>query len=85
MSFPENFQVQLTDAGCCGMAGAFGMEKEHYKLSQDIAALSLFPAIRRIEASSLVVAAGTSCRQQIKEGTAVNVLHPVEVLYDALR
>ena len=85
LSFPENFQVQLTDAGCCGMAGAFGMEKEHYKLSQDIAALSLFPAIRRIEASSLVVAAGTSCRQQIKEGTAVNVLHPVEVLYDALR
>lgn len=85
LSCLENFQVKLIDAGCCGMAGAFGMEQEHYKLSQDIAELSLLPAIRRVKETSLVVAPGTSCRQQIKEGAVVNVLHPVEVLYDVLR
>ena len=71
-------EVNVLDTGCCGMAGSFGFEKEHYDLSVKIAELSLLPALRRPRA--LVVATGTSCRHQIKDATGRRARHPLEVL-----
>ncbi|MBC7887359.1 MAG: FAD-binding protein [Ferruginibacter sp.] len=84
LSIPENYQVQFIPSGCCGMAGAFGYEKEHYKVSQQIGELVLFPAVRNFSPDILVAASGTSCRHQIKDGTKRTALHPVEILWDAL-
>ncbi len=72
-------QVELIPSGCCGMAGSFGYEKEHYEVSMDIGELVLFPAVRKLE-DGIVVAPGTSCRHQIKDGTGERSLHPAEVL-----
>ena len=83
LSFPENYKVETIKSGCCGMAGSFGYEKEHYKLSMQIGELVLFPAIRKSK-NSEIVATGTSCRHQIKDGTGRNAKHSIEVLYDAL-
>jgi Fe-S oxidoreductase len=71
--------VTVLDAGCCGMAGAFGYEKEHYDLSVQIANLALVPAVVA-EPQALVVATGTSCRHQIRDLTGRTALHPLEVL-----
>lgn len=72
-------KVKVLDTGCCGMAGSFGYNAEHYDISMKIGELSLFPAVRaRGEAG--VCAPGTSCRHQIKDGTGVKALHPVEVV-----
>ncbi|MCF6184548.1 MAG: FAD-binding protein [Bacteroidales bacterium] len=84
LSFPENYTVEEIPSGCCGMAGSFGFEKEHYELSTAIAELTLFPAIRKSKKETLIVAPGTSCRCQIKDGTGRDALHPVEILFDAL-
>lgn len=84
LSLPEQYQVKIMKTGCCGMAGSFGYEKEHYEISQQIGNLQLFPQIRAKKAEEIIVAAGTSCRHQIKDGTQVQALHPVEVLYAAL-
>jgi len=78
MNLPVNFRVTLIPSGCCGMAGSFGYEKEHYKVSQDIGELILFPAIRK--STALLCANGTSCRHQIKDGTQKEALHPVSIL-----
>ena len=67
------------------MAGAFGFEKRHYELSMKIGELVLFPAVRNARQGSIICAAGTSCRQQIFDGTGVRALHPAEVLLMALR
>ena len=67
------------------MAGSFGYEKEHYKLSMQVGELVLFPEVRNSEKGTLIVAAGTSCRHQIMDGTGHLALHPVEVLFDALK
>jgi len=83
LSIPANFIVHRVPSGCCGMAGSFGFEKEHYQLSMDIGELVLFPAIRKTTERSIIAAAGTSCRQQILDGTGRNALHPVEVLWEA--
>lgn len=85
LSIPENYQVTLIPSGCCGMAGSFGYEKEHYDLSMQIGELVLFPAVREADATTLIAAAGTSCRHQIKDGTGRKALHPVEILYQALK
>jgi Fe-S oxidoreductase len=66
------------------MAGSFGYEKEHYDLSMAIGELVLFPAVRNKTADTIIAAAGTSCRHQIKDGTNVKALHPVEILINAL-
>jgi Fe-S oxidoreductase len=66
------------------MAGSFGYEKEHYELSMKIGELVLFPAVRSANDHTVIAAPGTSCRHQIKDGTARVALHPVEVLYEAL-
>ena len=66
------------------MAGSFGYEKEHYDLSMKVGELVLFPAIRKAQKGTLIVAPGTSCRHQIHDGTGSRAQHPVEVLYNAL-
>ena len=79
-----NNQVHLIPSGCCGMAGSFGYEREHYDLSMKIGELVLFPAVRKLDDEVIVAAPGTSCRHQIKDGTGRKALHPVQILYDAL-
>lgn len=84
LSLPQNFDVHMIPSGCCGMAGSFGYEKEHYEVSMKIGELVLFPIVRAQPDDVLIVAAGTSCRHQIKDGTARKSYHPVEVLFDCL-
>ncbi len=84
LSLPENYKVQTIPSGCCGMAGSFGFEKEHFEVSMQIGELVLFPAVRNAGDNAIVAAPGTSCRHQIKDGTGQHALHTVEVLYDAL-
>lgn len=84
LSLPANYTVKTIPSGCCGMAGSFGYEKEHYELSMKIGELVLFPAIRSSKNDQIIVAPGTSCRHQIKDGTGKIAQHPVEILYDAL-
>ncbi len=84
LSLPANYQVQIIPSGCCGMAGSFGYEAEHFALSQQIGELVLFPAVRATPEDTLLVASGTSCRHQIKDGTHRRALHPAEVLHAAL-
>jgi len=84
LSLPANYTVRTIPSGCCGMAGSFGYEAEHYQLSQQIGELVLLPAIRHQPESTIIAAPGTSCRHQIKDGTGKKALHPAEVLYEAL-
>jgi Fe-S oxidoreductase len=84
LSFPENYKVEEIKSGCCGMAGSFGYEKEHFELSMKVGELVLFPAIRKSEKEVIIAAPGTSCRHQIKDGTGTKALHPLEILYEAL-
>ena len=72
--------VEIVESSCCGMAGAFGYGADTYDASIKMAELSLLPAVRRADAATLVVADGTSCRHQIKDGTARNALHAAQVL-----
>lgn len=85
LSLPVNYHVEEIKSGCCGMAGSFGFEKEHYDLSMKIGEMILFPAVRNSESSAIIAAPGTSCRHQIKDGTGRKALHPIEILYDALK
>ena len=78
-------KLTVLDAGCCGMAGAFGYEKEHYEISEKIGSLRLFPALEEAADGCLIVAPGFSCRSQIKHFTGRTALHPVEVLARYLR
>ena len=89
-----NAKVNVIPSGCCGMAGSFGYEKEHYKTSLEIGEMILFPAIRKAILSpqtsaprlpTYVVAPGTSCRQQILDGTGVKAVHPIEILYQYIK
>ena len=84
LSFPKNYSVEEISSGCCGMAGSFGYEKEHYEVSMKMGELVLFPAVREAGENVLISASGTSCRHQIKDGTGKQALHPVEILYNAL-
>ena len=84
LSLPENYSVDVIPSGCCGMAGSFGYEKEHYELSMKIGELVLFPAVRNQAENIIIAAPGTSCRHQVKDGTGRKALHPVEVLWEAL-
>ncbi len=84
LELPAGHQVHVLASGCCGMAGSFGYEEEHFEVSQQIGELVLFPAVRAAAPEVLVAAPGTSCRHQIKDGTGRLALHPVEILHDAL-
>ncbi len=85
LSIPNNYKVDVIPSGCCGMSGSFGYEKEHYDVSMQIGELVLFPAVREASEDTIIAAPGTSCRHQIYDGTKRSALHPVEILYNALK
>jgi FAD/FMN-containing dehydrogenase/Fe-S oxidoreductase len=76
--------VQELDAGCCGMAGSFGFESEHYEVSLQVGEDRLFPAVRSAPADAVIAATGVSCRQQIFHGTQRTAWHPAELVLEAL-
>lgn len=80
----KGWEARLIPSGCCGMAGSFGMEREHYEVSQKIGELVLFPTLRETSGNTIVIASGTSCRHQIKEGVQRSALHPAQALRDLL-
>ncbi len=84
LNLPKNYKVRIINSGCCGMAGSFGYEKEHYKISMQIGEHSLFPAVRKAPPEVVISANGTSCRHQILDGTQKKALHPVSILNEAL-
>lgn len=84
LALPRNYSVELIPSGCCGMAGSFGYEKEHYEVSMQVGELVLFPAVRSAATDEIIAAPGTSCRHQILDGTGKKALHPAEVLWAAL-
>lgn len=85
LSQPPGYSVSEVDSGCCGMAGAFGYEAEHYEISMAMAERRLLPAVREAGEKAIIVAAGASCREQIMHGTGRTALHPAEVLYKAMK
>jgi FAD/FMN-containing dehydrogenase/Fe-S oxidoreductase len=76
--------VETVRSSCCGMAGAFGYEAEHFEISMKMGELGLFPAVRRSDAGAVIVADGTSCRHQIRDGTGRQAVHVARVLESAL-
>ena len=84
LRLPPNYEVEDINAGCCGMAGAFGYEKEHYDISMSIGDMTLFPAVKSKDDSWEVAVSGVSCRQQVESGTGRRARHIIEVLRDAL-
>jgi Fe-S oxidoreductase len=84
LSLPPGYIVEEVDSGCCGVAGSFGYEAEHYEISMQMAERRLLPAIRQASNDTIIVAAGISCREQIAHGTGRLALHPAEVLRNAL-
>ncbi len=85
LTLPPNYTLEEVDSSCCGMAGSFGYEAEHYDISLKMAERRLLPAVRAAAPETILVAAGVSCRQQIKHGAGRQVLHPAEVLRAAVR
>jgi FAD/FMN-containing dehydrogenase/Fe-S oxidoreductase len=85
LGLPAGHQVEILPTGCCGMAGSFGYEKEHYSVSQKIGELVLFPALRTFSHDTFIAASGHSCRHQIKDGVGRSAKHVAEILADALR
>ncbi|MEE2771667.1 MAG: FAD-linked oxidase C-terminal domain-containing protein [Bacteroidota bacterium] len=84
LNLPKNYKVTIIPSGCCGMAGSFGYEKEHYEISMRIGENSLFPAVRKAEKTTIISANGTSCRHQIFDGTGRKAQHPVSILRKAI-
>lgn len=84
LAIPKNYEVLLIPSGCCGMAGSFGYEAEHYDVSMQVGELVLFPTVRKLSEETLIAAPGTSCRHQIADGTGRKALHPVEILWEGL-
>ncbi|WP_008634766.1 FAD-binding and (Fe-S)-binding domain-containing protein [Bizionia argentinensis] len=84
LNLPENYRVTIIPSGCCGMAGSFGYEKEHYDISMQIGEQTLFPAVRKASEETFIAANGTSCRHQIKDGTNRDAFHPISILKNAL-
>ncbi len=85
LSFPDGHTITEIPSGCCGMAGSFGYEKEHYDLSMKVGELVLFPEIRIASETITIVAPGTSCRHQIKDGTGRTAYHPIEIMWEAVK
>jgi Fe-S oxidoreductase len=84
LTLPPNYTLTEVDTSCCGMAGSFGYEAEHYEISMRMAERRLLPAVREASFDTIVVAAGISCRQQIKHGARRQALHPAQVLREAI-
>jgi FAD/FMN-containing dehydrogenase/Fe-S oxidoreductase len=85
LNLPKNSNVTIYNSGCCGMAGSFGYEKEHYDISMQMGEDTLFPKIRATNSETAIAAAGTSCRHQIFDGTNRKALHPVTILRTCLK
>lgn len=85
LNIPKNYKVTILNTGCCGMAGAFGYEKEHYAISMQIGENSVFKKVRNQENTIEIAVSGTSCRHQITDGTGLKTKHPVSILLDALK
>ena len=85
LNLPENYKATIMNTGCCGMAGSFGYEKEHYEISMTIGEDTLFPKIRASEKETAIIASGTSCRHQIKDGTNRIAYHPISIINQALK
>ncbi|MFO7863216.1 MAG: FAD-linked oxidase C-terminal domain-containing protein [Salinivirgaceae bacterium] len=85
LSFPKNYTISEIQSGCCGMAGSFGYEKEHYDVSMKVGELVLFPAVRQTPKETYIAAPGTSCRHQIKDGTGRTAMHPIEIMFHAMK
>lgn len=84
LNIPTNYSVTILNTGCCGMAGSFGYEKEHYEISMQVGEDTLFPKIRNCSTETEIAAAGTSCRHQIFDGTKRIAKHPITILKEAL-
>ncbi|MEP1489946.1 MAG: FAD-linked oxidase C-terminal domain-containing protein [Algibacter sp.] len=84
LNLPKNYKVTIIPSGCCGMAGSFGYEKEHYEVSMQIGEQTLFPTVRKAPSDTVIAANGTSCRHQIKDGTQREAKHPITILREAL-
>ena len=84
LSLPPGYRVSEIDSSCCGMAGAFGYEVEHYAVSLKMSEHKLADAVRSAPEDALIVAAGVSCRQQIAHVTGRVALHPAEAIWQAL-
>ncbi|WP_159023421.1 FAD-binding and (Fe-S)-binding domain-containing protein [Formosa sp. L2A11] len=84
LNLPKGYKATIIPSGCCGMAGSFGYEKEHYEVSMNVGEQTLFPAVRKAAPDVIISANGTSCRHQIKDGTQREALHPVTILRRAL-
>jgi Fe-S oxidoreductase len=84
LNFPSKYEVELLPTGCCGMAGSFGYDKKHYKLSQQIAKLVLYPRLLATKSKTIIAMNGTSCRHQIKDGIDKKAFHTAEIMYQAL-
>jgi FAD/FMN-containing dehydrogenase/Fe-S oxidoreductase len=84
LNLPRNYKVTIIPSGCCGMAGSFGYEKEHYEVSMNVGEQTLFPAVKKASKDVLISANGTSCRHQIKDGTQREAKHPITILREAL-
>lgn len=85
LSLLPNTKVHMIPSGCCGMAGSFGYEAEHFDVSMKIGELVLFPTVREQPETVIIAAPGTSCRHQIKDGTGRKAKHPVEVIWERLK
>ena len=84
LNIPKNYSVTIMNTGCCGMAGSFGYEKEHYKVSMQVGEDTLFSKVRNCSEDTEIAAAGTSCRHQIFDGTKRIAKHPITFLKEAL-
>jgi Fe-S oxidoreductase len=84
LNLPKSYKVTIIPSGCCGMAGSFGYEKEHYEVSMQVGEQTLFPAVRKAPETTVISANGTSCRHQIKDGTNRKAMHPISILRQAL-
>lgn len=84
LNIPKNYTVTILNTGCCGMAGSFGYEKEHYNVSMQVGEDTLFPKVRNCSINTEISAAGTSCRHQIFDGTKRIAKHPITILKEAL-
>ena len=85
LNIPKNYSVTIMNTGCCGMAGSFGYEKEHYAISMQVGEDTLFSKVRNTPKETEIVAAGTSCRHQIFDGTTRIAKHPITILKEALK
>lgn len=85
LTLPRNYTVEVIPSGCCGMAGSYGYEQKHYEMSRKIAHNVLIPAVEKADKDTIISAPGTSCREQIGHFSSRKALHPIVVLYNALK